>query len=77
MCMKEVKLIGMFTTTFGFTLNDGQSYRAETEQGFNKSHTFDPAKKITKIQCIIDKTKYEIQQINFYINNERLIAVGD
>ena len=64
--------------TFGFTLSDGQSCKAGTTYDFKKSHSFDPNKKITKVETIIHEI-YTAQfiQINFYHNEERLVAVND
>ena len=38
--------------SFGFTLNDGQSCEV-VRYAFDKSHIFDPTKKITRVECII------------------------
>ena len=57
------------------TLSDGQSCKAGTAHNFTHSHTFNPAKKITKVECRLMDQKY-IVQINFYNNTERLVAVG-
>ena len=43
---------------------------------FESSHTFDPSKKITKIECILGKNEQKIRQINFYHHEERLAKVG-
>ena len=55
----QVKLHGM--STLGFTLNDGQSclveFRRLNEFTNNHNHTFDPAKKITSIETVIDKSE--------------------
>ena len=48
----------------GFTLNDGQKIKIGTKD-FDESHTFDPTKKITRIECIII-AELIILQINFY-----------
>ncbi len=40
--------------SFGLNLSDGQTCKAGNNN-FDQSHFFDPAKKITKITCIIDK----------------------
>ena len=39
-------------------------------------YIFDPSKKITRIECIIDKDEWEIIRINFYHYEERLVKVG-
>ncbi len=63
-------------TTLGFTFQNGQTCKAGVEN-FQKSHTFDPAKKITKIECIINQYEKFISQINFYHNQERLLSVAN
>jgi hypothetical protein len=42
-----------------------------------KKNIFDPSKKITRIECIIDKNERCFLQINFYHHTERLVAVGE
>ena len=64
-----------YLLTLGSTLNVGQSYLAGT-RGFNNDHTFDPTKKITRIECIFAKNEQTIYQINFYHHQQRLVAVG-
>ena len=61
--------------TIGFTLNDGQNCKAVNDN-FKSFHTFDPNKKITRIETIISSDEYVIAQINFYHNEERLVATG-
>ncbi len=39
------------------------------------SHTFDPNKKITKVECIIHKDEDCIIRMNFYSGQERLVQV--
>ncbi len=39
------------------------------------SHNFDPTKKITKVECIIQRYEHLILQINLYSGKERLIQV--
>ena len=41
-----------------------------------KKNILDPSKKITRIECIIDKNERCFLQINFYHHTERLVAVG-
>ena len=36
--------------TLGFSLSDGQSVKAGPTPGFNESHIFNPAKKITRVE---------------------------
>ena len=43
---------------------------------FDRSHIFDPTKKITKVEVIIDKNEQDMMQMNFYHHGERLVAVG-
>ena len=57
----------------GFNLNDGQKCLAGTL--FSNSHTFDPAKKITKVECIINRNEKNIIRINFYSYNQRICKV--
>ena len=61
--------------TLGFVLNDGQSCKAGKED-FNESHTFNPTKKITKVEVIIRKYEDIIIRINFYSCEEILLKVG-
>ena len=63
------------TLSLGFTLSNGQSCTVG-ESDCEKNYTFDPAKKITKVECIIFKTEDFISQINFYHHQQRLVAVG-
>ena len=44
---------------------------------FTRSYTFDPAKKVTRIETIIDKNEIWFMQINFYHHQKRLVSVGD
>ena len=62
--------------TIGFTLNNEQSITSGTEHPLDECHTFDEAKKITKIETIIDNIEWSICQIHFYHNEERLRRVG-
>ena len=63
------------TFALGFTLSDGQSSKAGISN-FIKSHNFDPNKKITRIETIINKYELSILRINFYHHGERLVAMG-
>ncbi len=54
------------TATLGFTLSNGETYRAGTRFSFSSSHNLDPTKKITKIDVIIWKSEDFICRINFY-----------
>ena len=61
--------------SLGLTLNDDKSCKAGTVV-CNNSHTFDPTKKITRVEVIIEKFERSIVQINFFSGEERLVAVG-
>ena len=62
-------------STLSFILNDGQSVKAGSDY-FEDSQTFDPTKKITRVEVIIGKSETCIQQINFFSGEERLVTVG-
>ena len=62
--------------TLGFTLTDEQSCKTGTYRDIKDSHVFNPTKKITKIDCIIDNNEDWIIRINFYSGQERLVTVG-
>ena len=49
---------------------------AGTKFDCNKSHILDPAKKITRIETIINIYENGIIEINFYHLQQRLVAVG-
>jgi hypothetical protein len=53
-----------------------QECSAGTTYDDNKSHIFDPIKKITKIEVFISKNEALILQINFCAGEETLIKVG-
>ena len=74
--LKITKVQWYSTFTIGFTLNDQQFVKAGTEYNFEKSFIFDPSKKITRIETIIEENELSILQINFYSNQERLVTVG-
>ncbi len=61
--------------TLSFTLSNGE-YCTAGSQKVIKSHKFDPNKKITKVECIFEKTGYGFLQINFYSGQETLVQVG-
>ena len=61
--------------SLGFTLSDGQTCKAGSYE-FTESHTFEPSKKITKIECHIDKYDQFIIRIDFYHHQQRLVEVG-
>ena len=62
--------------TLGFTLSDGQSCRGSGKRDFNNCHTFDPKKKITRVECIIAKSEYGIFRISFFSDEETLYSLG-
>ena len=64
-------------TNIGFTISDGELCEAGTIYDKNDSYTFDPAKKITRVECIINRTETMIMQINFFHHDELLVAVGE
>ena len=61
--------------SLGFTLSGDKICKAGTN-GFDKNHTFDPKKKINRVEVIIDKEELEIIQIHFFSGEERLVKVG-
>ena len=79
MTFKKIDWLGM--NYLKFTLNDGQFCKAGNEKDFDRkfmvSHTFDPSKKITKIEVIIDRDEYIMCQIHFYHKEEIIVVVGD
>jgi hypothetical protein len=58
------------------TLIDGQTCRAGTKYFWCESHIFDPFKKITRVEVIINKDEDLIIRINFYSGKETLVKVG-
>ncbi len=60
------------TDTIEFMLSDYQNCKAARMEG-SFIHRFDPAKKITKIECIINKTESKILKMNFFNNQELLV----
>ncbi len=62
--------------TLEITLSNGESCTAGSKYKVNKSHTFDPNKKITKVECIINKNEFFIIRMNFYSGQETLLQVG-
>ncbi len=62
--------------TIGFTLNDQQFVKAGTQFDLDESFIFDPSKKITRIETIIEEDEFSILQINFYSDQKRLFTVG-
>jgi hypothetical protein len=64
------------SNSLGFSLSDGQSCKAGTYKDFDESHIFDPSRKITKVEVIIDKSEYGILQIKFYSGRQTLVKVG-
>ena len=57
----------------GLTLYDGQSCSVKLgKRLFYKSYIFDPQKKITMVETIVNQYEYEILRINFFSGEERL-----
>ena len=73
--LKITQVMWYGTHTLQLKLSDGQTCTVG-KQPVNRSHTFDPAKKITRVECIIKEDVYYVFQINFYHHTERLVAVG-
>ena len=72
--IKNVWCIG--TKKIGFTLSDGQP----SKQGIIPKcfgHSFDPAKKITRVECFIDTDEESFDKISFYSEQQRLYTIGD
>jgi len=61
--------------SIGFNLNDGQSCKFVNDP-FEHSHTFDSAKKITRIEVMINKSENAIRRISFYSGEENLVHVS-
>ena len=59
----------------GLTITDSQNCTVGTDN-FKNIHTFDPTKKITKVECIINKDECYIIRINFYHHEKILVKVG-
>jgi hypothetical protein len=59
-----------------FTLSNGESCTSGLEE-VNHTYSFDPNKKITKVDVIITKSETSIIRINFYSGQERLVKVGE
>jgi hypothetical protein len=62
--------------TLEITLSNGESCTAGSHYNVDESHTFDPNKKITKVECIIYQKEWDIVRINFYSGQETLLKVG-
>ena len=65
-----------YIDSFEFTLTDGLSAKCQYPVVPYESHTFNPAKKITRIECIMDLSEEYTYQINFFHHEERLAAMG-
>ena len=63
------------TATIGITLTDGASAKAGKLNCFSK-HAFDPAKKITRVEVIFNRSENEFMQTNFFSGEERLVSIG-
>jgi hypothetical protein len=64
-----------YMDTLSLTLSNGESCNSGVWK-VDKSHTFDPNKKITKVECIIQRDEWNILRINFYSEQETLCKVG-
>ncbi len=64
------------TFSIGFTLSNGNSCLAGTSYEVINRYTFDPKKKITRIEATIRPDEWQIHQINFYSGEELLVTVG-
>ncbi len=62
--------------TLSFTLSNGEHCSAGSRRKVNKSRTFDPKKKITKVEVIIFCNEWYITRMNFYSGQETLVQVG-
>ena len=66
-----------YVVTLKITISDGQTCKAGAPTvNFDKSHKFNPSKKITKVECIIKKCEDWIIQINFFSGKQKLVNVG-
>ncbi len=74
----KLQKLGWFgcLATLEITLSNGESCTAGSYFKVENSHTFDPNKKITKVECIMRNDELWILQINFYSGQERLVKVG-
>jgi hypothetical protein len=63
--------------TLEITLSNGESCTAGSYYEVDDNHTFDPNKKITKVECIIHKDEWCILRMNFYSGQETLVRLGD
>ena len=70
------KILWIGNLALFLTLSDGQTCKVGHRLDFKGSYSFDPAKKITKVEVIIDKHEDNILRINFYHREERLVFVG-
>ena len=61
--------------TLSFTLSYGEHCSAGSNK-VDKNHTFDPNKKITKVECIVWKNESLIIRMNFHSGQETLLKVG-
>ena len=74
--MRVTEVLWYDCLTLGFKLSDGQTCRSGPLHNFNHSHTFDPQKKITRVDVVIHEEETFLIQINFYSGQELLVAVG-
>jgi hypothetical protein len=67
--------LGCDIDQFTLTLSNLESCGPGSDK-VNKSYTFDPNKKITKVKVIIGDLESKIIRINFYSGKLRLVKVG-
>ena len=60
----------------GLTLNDGQSCKGGNYYDVSISHTFDPNKKITRVELWINNIENWVLQTNFFFGEEKLNTLG-
>ncbi len=73
----HLKTVEWFSnSTLGFTLSNGESGKAGSKHKVNRSYTFEPNKKITRVEVIIHDNENDIIRINFYSGQETLVKVG-
>ncbi len=65
-----------YIATLEITLSNGESCTAGSYYKVDENHTFDPNKKITKVECIMWNDEWSIMRMNFYSGQETLVKVG-
>ncbi len=58
------------------TISNGESCKAGSSKEADESHTFNPKKKITKVEVIVYNHEKSICQMNFYSGKETLVQLG-